>query len=359
MRFTRRMAVRSFFVAALAGLAFAQGGSWAQTGSGAPPEPMAAFGRMEAGEWHLGTVQTDTWRWGPGKHSMSTITVGVDGKGDPWSELVVYYWHPALKRVCLLGFHPDIPGIGRGVASGTMVFGDEAATATFSLYQTGNRSGDPRRLRSRLAFDGPDRYQEVLSEDGGAGFNPLAEWDYTRSPERNAGEPGRPDKPLQMSKNMAPFESLFGDWRAQGEKGSERVEGLRSSFEWVKLLDVVVVRVVRDPDADGAVPLLDAYVYHNLGSATLKCLALSADGAVYEGDVSVLGNAAFELDLTRSEKGGRSLYRVRFDAGSDGTLRQRVWTVAGGERTLVLDVSHDRVDAEMDETVPPEVAPEG
>ena len=67
-------------------------------------DPMAGFGRLVAGPWRLGTLQTNTWRWGPGRHSVREHTVGLDGEGNPWRELVIHYWRPDRETIHLLSF---------------------------------------------------------------------------------------------------------------------------------------------------------------------------------------------------------------------------------------------------------------
>ncbi len=146
--------------------------------------PMASFARMVGGEWRQtalrGTSTFDTWHWGPGKHSMRVMT---DGSGssvvpEPWRELQVFYWHPGRKQVCLLGMHPDIPAVGRGVSEGTITFEGETAEGVFDLYQTGGR----RKMGLRWTFDGPDKYHNVLLEATGPdGLKPMNEWNHFRS----------------------------------------------------------------------------------------------------------------------------------------------------------------------------------
>jgi len=297
--------------------------------------PMAAFARMEAGEWRLGTVHATTWRWGPGRHSIRAHRVGSDIDGNPWRELVIYYWRPDREQIHLLSFHPDIPGIGRGVGEGTIEFDGDNAATSLELHQPLAR----RKLEARWAFDGPDMYRDVLLEDSGHGLATLAEWEYARFMERSpppAAAAGRVPTP---SRNIRAFVPLVGQWEGQED---DRVELVHSNFVWMEYLDVVALSVERASKADKPEHLLDAYFYHHVGFDELRCVAISASGGVYEGGVTVLQDNNLELDLTRYEGEASDRRLVRFDYAPDGTLRTRAWSVDGDDRTLVLDVIHRR-----------------
>ena len=307
--------------------------------------PMASFARMVSGEWRMGTVQADRWRWGPGERSMRVHTVGFDGGGNPWRELVVYYWRPDRKQVCLLGFHPDIPGLGRGVASGAIVFDGERAEATVELYQPGHLGRNRRALGLRWTFDGPDAYHEELLEDSGAGLEPLAEWDYIRFAERNelllpeAGEAPRP------SKNLKPFEGLLGQWKAQVDLAGAGAIEVESTFEWLEYLDVVSLRIVaREPEGEPS-HVLDAFLYHHVGTDSLQCLALSKSGGVYEGSVAALEGGGLQMELRGFEGDRESQHVVHLEVEQSGRLRQRIWSMDGAQRTLMFDIAHTKLDA--------------
>jgi hypothetical protein len=304
-------------------------------------EPMADFARMEAGEWRLGTIQADTWRWGPGRRSIRVHTVGSDGGGNPWRELVIYYWRPDRGKIHLLSFHPDIPGLGRGVGEGTFEFDGETAAASLDLHQPRDR----RKLALRWTFGGPDKYHEVLLEDSGVGLTPLAEWDYARSMEQSESPAPAPGRAPTPSRNIRAFLPLLGQWESREDGGAILA---RSNFEWMEYLDVVALRVEGASKSDEPEHLLDAYFYHHVGTDELRCLAMSASGGVYEGGVTVLEGRALQLDLTRyeGETGNRRL--VRFDFEPDGTLRTREWSVDGSDRALVFDVHHRALEPQKD-----------
>jgi hypothetical protein len=79
------------------------------------------------------------------------------------------------------------------------------------------------------------------------------------------------------------------------------------------------------------------------GAGTLRCLALSQRGCVYEGDVSVLDDGAprFAVEGFGGERGVALLASINFEA--DGGLRQQVWSHEHDDRALVLILLHRRV----------------
>ncbi len=299
------------------------------------PGPMAAFARMEAGEWRLGTVHTTTWRWGPRRHSIRAHRVGSDFDGNPWRELVVYYWCPHREQIRLMSFHPDIPGIGRGVGEGTIRFEGDTAASTLELHQPGVR----RELAGRWTFDGPDTYRDVLLEDTGRGLATLAEWEYARSMQRTPPPSPATDGMPAPSRNIAAFVPLIGRWESGGDGDAERVH---SHFEWMEYLDVVALRVEAASGTAGSEHMLDAYFYHHVAYDELRFLALPASGGVYEGVVTVLEDNSLELDVKRHEGDAGDRRLVRLDLAAGGSLRAREWSVDGDDRTLVLDATHRR-----------------
>ena len=299
-------------------------------------DPMANFSRLVSDEWRVtaqsGKSMFHTWHWGPGNHSIRRMTDGAGAGGEPWRGLMVAYWHSARKQVRLLELSP----FARGVGEGTIKFEGETVDADFDLHQTGGL----RKLRLRWAFDGRDKLHETLSEaTGPARFVTLVELDHVRAKPPAAARPRTVDgaKPSARLKALEPLRGHT--WEAKGAWAA------RSSFEWVPLADAIYVRVVA-PGKDGE-HLLDAYVYHHTGAKVLRCLALSS-GGVYEGDVSVLDGGALQLDLKGYEGERVETRVVRFDFEKDGPLRQRVWSLKGTERTLLLDVHHKKMEAKKD-----------
>jgi len=309
-------------------------------------DPMASFARMIPGEWRVtfqsGTSMFQTWHWGPGKHSMRRMTDGAGAGGEPWRALEVVYWHPGRKQVCLLGLSP----FGRGVSEGTIKFEGETADAVFDLYQTGGR----RKMVLRWNFDGPDKYREKLLEaTGPTGLTPLAEWDHIRSKTLTATRPRTVEVSPKPSKRLKVLEAFLGHtWEARGDEATGNAFHVQSTFEWVPLINAIYARVLA-PSKDGEPRhLLDAYFYHHTGTDALRCLALSNRGGVYEGDLTVLDGGALQLDLKGYEGDRVVPHIVRFDFEPDGTLRDRVWSLKGTERTLMLDVHHKKLEPKED-----------
>jgi hypothetical protein len=325
------------------------GGSPGLTKTAKVADAMASFARMLPGEWRVkfpsGTNQFDTWKWGPGQHSMRMMTDGSDAVGNRWCALEVVYWHPGRKQARLLGIHPDVPGVGRGVSEGTFKFEGETAEAIIDLYQPRGR----RNIARRWVFDGLDRYHATLLEATGRDrYVPLTEWDYARS---KTPTPARPRTALETSKpseRLKALEPLLGrTWEAKGNWATGDALHAQTTFEWVPLLDAIYASVVA-PSKDGKpTHVLDAYFYHHLGVNRLRCLALSNRGGVYEGDLTVL-SGGLQLDL-KGYEGDRVIAQVvQFEFEKGGTLRNRVWNVNGAERSLMLDIHQRKLTPKKD-----------
>lgn len=293
-------------------------------------DPMASFARLVGGEWRVtfasGTSAFDSWTLGPGKHSM---------RG---GALEVIYWHPGRKQVCLLSLHPDIPGVGRGSGEGTFRFEGEIADGVLDLHQPRG----PRRLATRWSFDGPDKYHDELLEDTGTGFKPLAEWDRFRVPKRSGTRPSAAEDAPTLPEHLKAFEALLGrTWEAKGDGTdgtSEKTFDVQSTFEFVP--DYVYARVLTPSKDAEPTHLLDAYFYQHVGTGALRCLALSNRGDVYEGEVTVVDGGALQLDVKGFEGDRVVPFLVRLDFEKDATVRQRVWSLDGADRTLMLDAHH-------------------
>lgn len=306
------------------------------------PAPLTSFARLLPGEWKVtaqsGTSMFHTWNWGPGQHSIRRMTDGLDAGGNPWRELRVAYWHPGRREVAWFGLSP----YREGLMEGTIRFEGESADAFFDLYQTGVL----RKMRLRWAFDGPDRYREALLEAAGPdGFMPLAEWEHVRSSARTAKPQSTAPETSGPPSRWKALQPLLGHtWEAQIAGTSGDAFPTRTTFEWIPQVDAIYARVLAPTKAGEAAHLLDAYLYRHTGTGSLRCVALSDRGGVYEGDLNVLEDGAWELDLTGDE-GDRALrHAVRFDFEPDGTLRQRVWALEGAERALRLDLRHRKIE---------------
>lgn len=311
-------------------------------------DPMASSARLVGGEWRLtfpsGTSMYTTSHWGPGKHSLRSMTHGSDAAGNPWRDLGVAYWHPGRKQVCMLGLSPW----ARGVSEGVIEDEGESWETAFDHFQT----GEHRKLVARSVFDGPDKFRSALFEMTGPDvLTPMAEWDLVRyrtlTPMRppTAREAGKP------SEHLKALESFLGHtWETTGKAKGDWATGaaFQSTFEWVPLADGIYARVLASSEGGEPAHLLDAYLYHHTGTGAPRCLALSNRGGVYEGDVAVLEGGNLQLDLKGYEGDQVVPHVVRFDFEKDGTLRNRVWSLEGTDRELMLDVHHKKVEPKKD-----------
>ncbi len=308
-------------------------------------DPMASFARMETGEWRRPTLTLidmfEVWQWGPGKHSMLAQTFGTGIDREPVRNLELFYWHPGRQQVCLLGLSP----FARGVSEGTIKFEGDTADAVFDLYQT----RDHRKMGLRWTFAGPDNYHSILLEaTGPEGLKQMNAWDYVRF-KTLTSKPPIAEEATKPSEHLKIFESLLGHtWEAKGEWGPTAGEAfhIQTTFEWVPYANAIHARtfaLTKDGVGEPA-HVLDAYLYHHTGANVVRCLALSKSGSVYEGDVSVLEDGALQLDL-KGYEGERVVPQVvRFDFEQGETLRQRVWSLEGTERTLMLDLHHKKLE---------------
>jgi hypothetical protein len=314
---------------------------------------MSSFARLVGGEWRVtfasGATASHVWHWGPGQRSMRRMAYGMadssQAASNPWAGEVLY-WHPGLRQVRLLSLHEDIPGVGRGVAEGTIRFDGETSDAVITLDQPRGR----RRLGQRQAFEGPDKYREILLEDGGAGLAPLNTLDFVRVKERFAAPLPAAEPPVRaLPADWKPFEPLVGGtWKAEGATDGGSRFPIHSTFAWEPSLEVVIARASSLLAAGEAAPLLEAYIYRQVRDAGLRCLVLSQQGGVYEGDVTVVAGGALQLDLKAYEGDRVAVLEVRFDIQDRGRLRTRVWSVEGAVQKLTLDVEHTHLEPKRD-----------
>lgn len=318
------------------------------------PGPLEPFARMIPGEWKMtaasGTCMYDTWHWGPGRHSVRVMTHGEDAMGNPWRALRVIYWHPRRKQLCTLALNP----YARSVSTGTVAFDGKTTETTSDLYQFGTPPVR-RKIVSRDVFSGPDAYHSALLEETRPGtLTPLVEFSYARSTTLTPIPPLPIDKPPALPERLAALGPLVGhSWEtvggATGAWGDGEPLPFRSTFEWIPYADGVYASLHIPVKNGEPAHLLDMYFYHHTGTNVLRCLALSNIGGaagVYEGDVTVLDKergaegrpASLQVDLSGHEGDRPVRYIVRTAFQQDDTLRHRIWSVAGSERTLMLDV---------------------
>lgn len=310
-------------------------------------DPMEPFERMMPGEWQVtlqsGTSQFARWQWGPGGHSAIAQTFGMDAIGNPWRSLRVLYWHPGHKQIRLLGLHPFIPEIGKGVSKGTIAFDGKTADGVFDLHQSGPPHEVVRKMGLRWTFDGPDLYRAKLLENAGAGFKSLGEWAYVRSKSLSAFPPVA-EAASKPSGRFQIFETLVSHtWEARGHWVGGTEFHVQSTFEWIPYVEAIHMRTIAHAEDGGPMHVLDAYIYSDIGADALHCLVLTDGGSVYEGDVTILEGRGLRIDLQGFENGDLVSRIVRFDFQKNGTLRHRVWAVEDQTRTSMLDVHHTKL----------------
>lgn len=318
---------------------------------------MAGFARLVGGEWRqtalAGTSTFDNWSWGPGQRWVRVVTDGFAPDGRPWHEWQVYYWHPVRKQICLLGLSP----VYRGVSEGTLRFDGETAEGFSDLYQSGlapGPLGGHRRLSMRWTFLAPDHYRDELLEDAGQGLQPQNEWEHFRTP-----VPGPPrlllpadvPGPSPLLRDLVPL--LAHPWEPVGAASGAWTEGaddgtsagnFRTAFTYLPWVDAIHVQINRPGPARETELLVEAWLYHHTGSRTLRCLALSHRGGVYEGEISVPEPGALLLRMKGAEGEWSSHPELRIDFTADGTLRQRLWATTGGQSLLLLEHQHRKPD---------------
>ena len=189
----------------------------------------------------------------------------------------------------------------------------------------------------RWDFDGPDKYHDTLLEaTGPEGLQPVNGWEFVRVPTRPEAKPPAAASAPSVSEHLKAFEALIGGtWEAVCDPFPGNPLHTRSTFEWVP--EYVYARVTVPGTNGEPAHWLDAYVYEHVGTGALRCLALSEPGGVYEGDVTVIEGGALEFDLKGYEGDATSTVGVRLDLEPDGRLRQRVWTLDGTERRVIID----------------------
>lgn len=320
-----------------------------------PANPIAPFSRMIPGEWRItfdsGTKQFVRWAAGPGNHSIHAQTYGTDAVGDPWRSLSVFYWHPQRKQIRTLGLHQDIPGIGRGVSEGSITFDAQSQTADarFDLSQSNNPRGT-RKLGLHWAFSDPNHYDASLLEDGGRGYKELVEWHFARSVDLTPFPPvadaaAKPSGPMSI---LAPL--IAHAWQATDNLGAAGPLPIHTTFEWIPYCQAVHARIETAPESSIPIHILDAYLFRDVKTDALRCLALAnrgIEGSVYEGRLTALDGGALQLDLHGHDGDAPTQLIVRLDFEGDETLRSRIWTTTGdaphAQRTLQLDILNTKL----------------
>jgi hypothetical protein len=315
-------------------------------------DPLAPFERMIGGRWKMttpaGRDTYDTWRWGPGRSSIRALGEGTLTEGDPWRTLAVFYTHPGDRTVRWFGAQ----SVMRGVAEGTVVFDGDRAEGEFTLHQ----SAGPRALGLRWTFDGPDQYRDELLDKIPGGFALQNAWTRRRVPSPAPNEsPAAESRGAKAtaSEFMRPFEGLLGrawlrDPPADPAATRPAAAGrLRTAFEYLPHVDVVVGRIDRVAADGTSVHTTDLYLYHHTGARTLRFLALTVEDAgrerVFEGDIGLSADGrALDLRIQEPRANGAATHEASLELPVDDAVRLRVWNSKDRAGPTILDVRYRR-----------------
>lgn len=318
-----------------------------------------------------GEIGINQWRWGPGKFSIRRTSMLSQIQLQPWSEEIIY-WQPVQKSFAVLHLHADAAGIGRGLSEGTLNLSSTPIQTTLTLYQPRAQ----RTLAERWLLPDHNSYHAFLLEDSGTGFQPLVDWVYTRVPTNPLASapvaPSTPALPLaaaSLPAHFRAFESLINrQWISSNSSSTTSAlthasASMRTSFEWlatVQLLRIHTASPAKSSTASAPSPIssafnpsidIEVYIYQHMQTRDLRCLALAADGAIYQGNeipltslATVTSTTLIAFDLTGESSRGTRKYRIQLDRQPDtkpeSSVRQRVWSLEAREPSLLLDLTY-------------------
>jgi hypothetical protein len=300
---------------------------------------MAPFARTMPGAWEViyesGERVTTTWSSGPGGRSIRLFTTGNAASGGPWREFEVVYVDPVSGTLRTLG----LGCFAHHVAEGAMHIDQNVWTSDVTLYQTNAK----RTLRLVRTFDGPDSFQSRLSEETSPGrYEVLTEWRHTRIPEPPLDGAAGPSEAIRSTARLPASLVALADrgWIVARSDESRSGTQLDAAFAWIPYADVVDLRFSRSEDDGSEDRLVDVVVHRHTGRGTLRAMAWTARGGVFEGDVTIAPDGALESTLDGADDRGPSRYRIRVDFDAQGNGRGRVWQ--GDAAEPLYDV---RIDA--------------
>jgi hypothetical protein len=302
-------------------------------------ERMAPFAGMIGSDWETtstsGYTMFDRWSWGPGHNSVRVMTDGESAGGTPWRNVQIYYWHPQLKQICLRGFSC----YAGGISEGSMTFDGTRADGRFDLFQDGGRH---RTMGLRWEFDGADAYKDTLLEStNSAQMEVLASW--TRLRVDPAAKSGADDLSDPLPPNLAAFSPLLDhSWETFQSPRDDDTPRHRTTFEWVPLARVLHVSLESRTRAASTTLLVDAYLHEHAATRTVRCLALTADGGVYEGAVTKLTGTILMLRLSGTDGTSTREIEAEFELTKDETIHSQVRSVVGGTRLLEFEAHQVR-----------------
>lgn len=279
--------------------------------------PLKDFERLVTDSWVVtassGTQMIHTWKWGPGRWSVERWTDGESARGEPWKELVVYYWDPQERNIRFLGVSPFASGINEG----TIEFDGNSATANSTLTQTSGR----RVMQTRWSFQSDSLYQETLLEKDSSGkFTELVAFQHHRVKRRD--DPSAIDAARhEVPKPFASIKFLIGKpWN--GTIGDQQ-RSFQTSVNWLPIANCIHA-TINETTSGKSVEFANAYLYHEHNAETLRCLIVCANSDICEGDLREISKGKIQLTFDgRSNTGSRQLESL-IEQMSDGSLQQKI-----------------------------------
>ncbi len=284
-------------------------------GNRASSNPLEHFSRFTARSWTVtaatGKEMHHTWKWGPGKFSIERWTEGESARGEPWKELIVYYWHPIKKQIHLLGMSPYASGIQRG----TIDFDGKTGTAIISLAQTSGL----RKMKTQWKFDDEDRYRETLLETDSSGKEfELVSFVHHRSKETH--DPASQDPASSIPVEWEGFRSLLGkEWIGRFE--GAQAPSIQTSFQWIPKANFLYGMVQNEPSRGGNIHI---YLYRDTETKSLRCLALQADSSVFDGEIRPINLGNVQADMRSFSQRTSASFQSSWEILSENHIQQTI-----------------------------------
>lgn len=303
-----------------------------------PTSPLEHFSQLVSDSWTV-TAQTGrkmqhTWKWGPGKNSIERWTDGESAQGDPWRELIVYYWQPDEKRVRFLGISPYASGINQG----TIEFDGQKAIANSRLAQTRGT----RDFQTHWQFKNADCYQETLLEKDSTGkLTELVSFEHIREPVHANLNAKVAATPAAMRDELSGLRVLLGDaW--EGQMDSRPHVSLRTSIDWIPHANFLLGRVSKKSDGDASAEFVSFFVYFDVESKSARCLCLTSAGNVYAGEIPEAKDGRVQVVLQSNSSDENKIVKTAIEATDPNHLLQQVQTSRGKKESLSTTIRHAR-----------------
>lgn len=254
-----------------------------------------------------------TWKWGPGKWSIERWTEGEGAGGQPWKELVVYYWDPQTGKIRFLGVSPFAEGIQRG----TIEFAGDSAIANSTLIQTSGR----REMQTRWLFHKDSSYTETLLEKDSSGkFAELVTFQHQRI-SRNNQPPETAAAQEEITEPFKGLKFLLGNaWNGTTDDQRRRFQ---TTIKWLPIANCVHATIT-ETTGGAAVEFARVCIYHEPHAATLHCLIICANSEIYEGSVHELSVDTIQLELRERNQNKSHSIKSQFEQKPGGRWLQTI-----------------------------------